>query len=198
MALVTLPSSPAPMSASWSLGDPGGVQRGAIGGSAQRVNRLGARWRYAVSLPPMTPSDARIWAAALARGLRNGVSYKVSQPTTPTGSPGSIAIAGAGQTGDSIDVDGGTPGYVVKQGQWLNIATSPRSYLYQAAATVRLDSSGEGTIEIEPPLRAVPNDNDVLNLGVPVIEGLLDMPPEWAIDANLLVQGITFTIEEVR
>jgi hypothetical protein len=146
----------------------------------------------------MTHADARIWASALTRGLRNGVSYAIHQPTTPTGSPGSILIAGAGQTGDSIDVDGGTPGYVVRQGQWLNIETSPRKYLYQAAASVRLDGSGEGTIELEPLLRAIPNDDDAVSLGAPVVEGLLDMPPMWTLDANLLVQGITFAIEEVR
>jgi hypothetical protein len=197
MALVTLPATPGPRSVSWSLRDPGGTLQGPLGGAAQRVNRLGARWRCEVTLPAMTPGEAREWAAALARGLRYGVVWSVRQVGTPVGLPGSPLINGADQAGDSIVVDGARAGYSVAAGQWLNISTGGRKYLYQAAAYAKL-TGGAGTIEIEPPLRAVPADNDPVTLALPVIEGLLVDAPSWAIDANRLVNGITFAIEEVR
>jgi hypothetical protein len=182
----------------WSLDDPGGTRRGAVGGSAQRINRNGARWRVEVTLPPMRPAQAREWAAALIRGLRTGVSWNIRQVTTPTGSPGAVLVNGADQAGNSLIVDGGTPGFVLRQGQWFNITTGARKYLYQAASTLRLDASGAGTIELEPTLRAIPADNDPLTIAAPVIEGLLVDVPEWAIDAGRLVRGLTFAIEEVR
>ena len=192
--MIILPSYPGPRQISWSLTDFGGNQLGVLGGSAQRVNRLGARWRCEVELPPMNPADARIWTAALSRGLREGVSWKIRQPETPTGSPGAVLVNGAGQAGGVLIVDGGTPGHVVKAGQWASILTGGRRYLYQIAATARL--SGSVTLQLEPLLRRVPADNDPVELGAPVIEGLLESAPGWTIDAGRLVQGFAFVIEE--
>lgn len=199
MSLITLPLAPGPQAVAWTPWPAiDGTQRGVIGGSAQRVNRLGTRWRCDVSLPPMRPDLARQWAAALTRGMRLGVSYKIRQVTTPAGAPGAVLVAGADQAGNALAVDGGTPGYIVRQGQWFNVTTGGRKYLYQAAETTRLNASGAGTIELEPKLRAVPADNDPVTLGAPVIEGLLVDVPEWAIDAGRMVRGLSFAIEEVR
>lgn len=194
--MITLPSTPGPRSMTWSLVEFGGVQQGPLGGSAQRVNRLGSRWRCEIELPPMTPADARIWAAALSRGLREGVSWAVRQVGTPNGSPGPVLVAGAGQAGASLAVDGGTRGYVARAGQWCSIQTGGRRYLHQIAAPVQFSSSGTATLELEPLLRRSPADNAAVELAAPVIEGLLDGPPGWTIDAGRLVRGLTFAIEE--
>lgn len=198
MTLVSLPLNPGPSALAWELVDFGSTESGPLGGAAQRVNRLGSRWRCTVTLPPMHPLLAREWAAALARGLRNGVSWRIRQVSTPTGSPGSVLVAGGSQAGDSLDVDGGTAGYVARIGQWASILTGGQRYLYQLAASTQLDGTGTGTLELEPPLRVEPADNDPVELGAPVIEGLLVAPPGWSIDANRLVNGISFTIEESR
>lgn len=197
MALVALPSTPSPAAISWELVDFGGTQQGPLGGAAQRVNRLGNRWRYTVTMPPMTMTDARIWTAALTRGLRNGVSYQVLQPDTPTGTTGTPLVNGAGQTGAAIVVDSARAGYSVAAGQWLSILTGGRRYLYMAAAYVKL-AGGAGTIQIDPPLRATPADNDPVELAAPVIEGLLSAAPGWGVDVDQVARGIAFTIEEVR
>jgi hypothetical protein len=195
--MIALPSTPGPRSVGWSLVDFGGVQQGALGGAAQRVNRLGARWRCEIELPAMTPDQARIWAAALSRGLREGVSYRVRQVSTPTGSPGTVLVAGAAQAGDALAVDGGTAGYVAKAGQWCSILSGGRRFLHQIAAPVMFSGSGTATLELEPPLRRIPADNAPVELAAPVIEGLLGTPPGWTIDAGRLVRGLTFTIEEI-
>lgn len=195
--MIALPSSPGPQAVGFSLVDFGKVQQGALGGSAQRINRLGARWRVEVQLPPMTPADARIWAAALTRGLREGVSWKLRQVTTPTGSPGAVLVNGAGQAGGALIVDGGAAGYVAKAGQFASILTGGRRYLHQLAASTQLSGTGTGTLQIEPLLRVSPADNSPVELGAPVIEGLLSTPPGWTIDAGRLVRGFSFVIEEV-
>lgn len=198
MSVTALPLNPGPVALAWELIDFGATQQGALGGAAQRVNRLGGRWRCTITLPPMIPSQAREWAAALSRGLRTGVSWQVIQPETPTGAPGSVLVNGGSQAGNALIVDGGTPGYVAKIGQWASILTGGQRYLYQHAATTQLSGTGTGTFQLEPAMRVEPADNDPVELGAPVIEGLLIAPPGWSIDANRLVNGITFTIEESR
>ena len=198
MSLTALPISPGPVALAWELIDFGSTQAGALGGAAQRINRLGGRWRATITLPPMSPALAREWAATLARGLRTGVSWRIRQVSTPTGAPGAVLVNGGSQAGNALIVDGGTAGYVVKVGQWASILTGGQRYLYQLAATTTLSGTGTGTLQIEPALRVQPADNDPVELGAPVIEGLLVAPPGWSIDANRLVNGLTFTIEESR
>lgn len=198
MSVIALPSYPGPSAVAWELIDFGNTQQGALGGAAQRVNRLGGRFRLTVTLPPMEPAIAREWAASLNRGLRLGVSWQVRQVGTPTGIPGAVLVNGGSQAGNALIVDGGAAGYVAKIGQWASILTGGQRYLYQLAATTQLSGTGTGTLQLEPALRVQPADNDPVELGAPVIEGLLDAPLGWSIDANRLVNGFSFTIEESR
>lgn len=197
MTLVTLPSTPGPRSVSWQEVDFGGTQRSALGGAAQRVNRLGNRWRMTFACPVMTPVQAREWASALSLGLKNGVSCAIRQVGTPTGSPGTVLVAGASQAGFDLDCDGFNPGYAVRNGQWLSLLTGSRRYLYMSAANVRADASGLATLSLTAPLRAEPANTDPVELGAPVIEGLLVEGLGWSLDPDRLARGFTFTIEEV-
>lgn len=196
--MITLPSFPGPAAVAWEPIDFGTTLAGGLGGASQRVNRLGNRWSCTVTMPVMTPAQAREWSAALVRGLREGVAWTIRQVGTPTGSPGSVLVAGGSQAGDSLDVDGGTPGYVVRAGQFLSISTGGQRYLYQSASAVRVAADGTATLELEPPLRASPADNSPVEIGRPVIEGLLADVPGWSLDPDRLARGFTFTIMESR
>jgi hypothetical protein len=198
MSVTALPLNPGPIALAWSLVDFGNTQQGPLGGAAQRINRLGGRWRCEVTLPPMPPALAREWAASLNRGLRTGVSWRIRQVGTPTGIPGAVLVNGGSQAGNALIVDGGTAGYVAKVGQWASILTGGQRYLYQLAATTQLSGTGTGTLQLEPALRVEPADNDPVELGAPLIEGLIAAPPGWSIDANRLVNGFSFVIEESR
>lgn len=195
--MIVLPSNPGPVAISWSLRDFGSTQQGALGGSAQRINRLGNRWRCDVTMPPLTPDQAREWSAALVRGLREGVRFEVLQPGHNTGAPGNLLVNGAGQAGSALIVDGGTPGYVAKAGAWANILTGGRRYLHQLAATTQLSGTGTGTLQLEPLLRVIPADNTPVELAAPMIEGLLAAAPGWGIDVDYLTRGFAFAIEEI-
>jgi hypothetical protein len=195
--MITLPDYPGPSLHKITPRDFGGNQEGPLGGTTQRVNRLGKRWRCEVQLPTMTPAVAREWAVDLERGLDEGVSWRIRQVSTPTGSPGAVLVNGADQAGDELIVDGGTPGYVAKKGAFFSLTTGGRSYLYKMAQSVQLSGTGAGTLLIEPRLRRIPANNDPINFGSPVITGLLSLPPGLEIDAGRLVRGFAFSIEEV-
>lgn len=196
--MITLPSTPGPAAVAWEPVDFGTVLRGALGGADQRVNRLGNRWRCTVTMPVMTPADARQWAVALTVGLREGVSWRIRQVSSPTGSPGTVLVKGGSQAGSSLLCDGFTPGYVLRAGMWLSILTGGQRYLHQCAANLRADSAGEGTISLDAPLRVSPADNSPVEIGAPVIEGLLDEVPGWSLDPDRLARGFTFSISETR
>lgn len=181
----------------WEVIDFGGTLSGVVGGSDQRINRLGNRWRMIVTLASMRPVEAEAWAAVLTRGLRTGVRMRVPEPDTPTGSPGDLLVSGAGQAGTALVIDGGTRGHVIRQGKWLSVLTGGRRYLHKAAVTLQLGATGAGTLEIEPPLRVIPADNAPVEVAVPMIEGLIE-PPSWRIDARRIAEGVTFAIREAR
>jgi len=198
MAIVDLPATPGPVDLQWQPIDYGGTLQGALGGEAQRINRLGNRFALTVTLPRMAENAARPWIAALMTGLREGVRWQLRQVELAIGAPGSPVANGDGQAGNAIAVRSGAAGYGVRAGQFLSITTDGDRYLYMAAADVTLNGSGAGSIAIEPPLRAEAADGDAINLAAPVIEGLLSQGPvPWTIDAARRF-GLQFTITEAR
>jgi hypothetical protein len=194
--MITLPNYPGPAEASFELIDFGGVQPGVLGGSDQRVNRLGGRWSMTVTLPPMRAALAEEWAADLTAALEEGAAMRVREPNAPLSPVATLLVAGAGQAGGTLAVDGGTPGAVLRKGKWFSILTGGRRYLHKLGAAVELDGTGAADLPIRPRLRVVPADNAVIEFAAPVIEGLLVTPPGWTIDRGRIERGITFTIRE--
>lgn len=199
MTAVTLPTTPGPRSVAWELVDFGGTLQGPLGGSGQRVNRLGNRWRAHIEMPVMTIAQAREWSASLTRGLRLGVLWRVRQPGFSPGSPGTPLVNGASQAGSQLDCDGFNPGYTARAGQWFSALISSQRYLYQVASTQMADASGVmANLEIEPVLRVSPANNDTLEFAVPYLQGLLDEPAGWGFEPDKLARGFVFTITESR
>src|SRR3546814_1410678 len=66
MAVIVLPSDPAPNGATPMLRDFGGTLTPFLGGPEQRINRLGTRLGIRVSMPPMRNGDnGRIFVSRL-------------------------------------------------------------------------------------------------------------------------------------
>lgn len=198
MASVELPASPGPASVAWEMLDFGGTLQGPLGGAAQRVNRLGNRWKATVTMPALTPVQAREWTAALVQGLRLGVLWRIRQVGTPTGGAGSPLVAGAGQAGFALDIDGMTAGYAWRAGQFISLLLSGRRYVHQLSAAGRAAGAGTAELPLEPALRVTPADNAVVEIGKPYIEGLLEDVPAWSLDVDRLARGFSFTITEAR
>lgn len=198
MSFVILPERPGPADIQWQYIDFGGNLPGGLGGPEQRVNRLGNRWACTVTLPKLEEDIARYWVAALTRGVRLGVRWKLRQRDLDLGTPGSPVINGDGQAGDMIDMGGFTPRYPLRVGQWFNHVQDDKHYLYKVSGPGDADGAGELTAQVEPPFRAEGMDGDVLLFGAPVIEGsLIGNGQTWTVDTAIQT-GLQFGIRERR
>lgn len=194
---VTLPSSPGFASYRPFLVDFGGVQKSALGGASQRVNRLGNRFGLEVQLPPMAAgATAMGWIAALNQGLQDGVICNWPQTGFTVGAPGGLLVNGAAQGGTTLNVDGGNSAYAYFAGQMFNITVGGRYALYQIRSQGALNGAGAAALPILPEIRRSPADNSALLITQPVIEGFLEGDGrEWTVDLARTV-GLAFTVIE--
>lgn len=165
-----------------------------VGGNRQRRGRKGDHYAGVFNMPPMVPDDASAWRGVLSAG--DTVLMNWPQPGLAVGSPGAPRVDGAVQLGSNLKLKGLTPGYVFRKGQFLSIVTAGRRWLYGADAEAVANSAGIITIPLEVMIRTFHNDNDVVEIVQPKIEGLADYDEDvWQIDDDGYV-WTSFTIEE--
>lgn len=196
--MIEFPDDIAPNGCTPTLVDYGGVLRSAIGGATQKIDRLGSRFRVELTYPPMFEADGRIFVSRLIRAKREGLRVEYPLLSVDQGLPGLPKVNGAGQTGFALAVDGLTPNYSGKEGYWLSIVRAGQHYLHNVSANFTADAAGVATIPIYPALRIPFLDNDVVHLGKPMIEGVVDGDEiGWQMS---LAHHIEFsvTIEEAR
>ena len=171
---ILLPARPALKTDKVHMLDWGGQLVPSLGGPVQTILRLGTRHALEFVLPPMrSEPDGRIWAARLRMAKLFGALLPFGQDGLRIGSPGAIVVDGAGQTGMSLKVRGGTAAYAIREGQAFSIVHGARRYLHFASAQTILDSTGKATVPIFPMLRIIPGDGDVCEFGKPMIQGSL-------------------------
>lgn len=195
--MIELPDWAIPNGAEAGLIDFGSFITPALGGEVQRIDRMGNRHRISITFPPM-PSDkkGRILVSRLKRAKTEGLRIEYPLLDFKPGAPGSPLVKGAGQSGTSLILDGFTPYYAIREGQWFSIETNGRHYLYSVNDEVIADASGNATISINPMLRAEPNDNDVCHFAKPMIEGFAqgnEFAWTMALERNI---GLAIDIEE--
>lgn len=195
MALIDLPDSPGPAKATPVPVDFGGTLPGLLGGPTERQNRLGNRWSIAVTMPALSLDDARAWSADLVLGVQRGVRWKLRQVGLVSGPIGAPRVAGAGQMGFALDVDGFDPGASWAKGAFVSVISGGRRYLHKLAAAGFADGAGAGTLNFTEALRIVPADDDAIDFA-PSIEGLLSVDGGVEINEARLGSPFGFTIEE--
>ncbi len=172
--------------------------RSPLDGTVQTLELTGARWQANYELPPMTRAQAAAWTAFLTDLLGSAGRFYGFDPDarTPRGSAlGSPQVAGAGQSGKSLFVDG-----------WSELETGlllPGDYfevngeLKMVTAQVDSDSGSEALVTFTPPLRASPADNAPLTTGNPKATMMLvdDKQAIWNAD-RASVYGISFSAVE--
>src|SRR3546814_6357232 len=83
MAVIVLPSDPAPNGATPMLRDFGGTLTPFLGGPEQRINRLGTRLGIRVSMPPMRNGDnGRIFVSRLLQAKQDRLLMDRSEEHT--------------------------------------------------------------------------------------------------------------------
>lgn len=171
---IFLPDSPGLKNAKHRLLDWGGRLVPTLGGPVQTLTRLGTRSSVEYTLPSMpSEPDGRIWGMTLRQAKISGVIAPFLQDGLIVGTPGAIVVDGQGQSGTSLRIRGGAPGYVIRFGQAFSIVHGGRRYLYFAAQQIALDTNGKALLPIFPMLRAITSDGDICEFSRPLIEGSL-------------------------
>jgi hypothetical protein len=179
--------------------DAGVEQRPSTGlGVRQRLERLGSRWALTVELAPVREGPEWLdFAVALLQARSEGATYAFPQPGLITNTPavGSPVIAGAGQTGSTLNLSGIGFAYQVRKGQFLSVTRGARRYLYQCMALTSA-SGGAAAVPIWPMLRASPDNGSAVELVTPVISGSVTRDNfSWEHGFTPLMP-LTFRIEE--
>lgn len=172
------------------------VQRAATGGARLPISYAGDHWAIEIETGALPVLMGRGLVGKVLNGTNTPVRVLIPQPGVDTGAPGSPKVAGGDQSGMSIDVDGVTPYYVVREGQFITIETdgSGRAYLVTAEAVA--NAGGQITLPIWPMLHVEPEDNATVEIAAPWIEGLIDEGGEHESGLIAAVTPDTFVIEE--
>lgn len=192
MAVLTLQTDPAPAKMAIAMVTAKNTLTPAIGGAEQELLRKGTRYALTFSMPVMTYVQSMEWDDLMAEG--DTVLMRVFQPGLVIPNPGTPMVKGAGQAGTSLTIDGLPNGYVIRKGQFLSVVSAGQRFLYRAKASAT-SVAGTATIPLRTMLRRPPNDNDVVEIAQPMIEGFVRDLGEWAVGVDRLV-GLQFTVRE--
>lgn len=194
--MIELPDGIMPNLAIPRLVDMGFVQQSA-GGSATRIDRPGNRMEVEFTFPPMPAEQARAVISRIMRAKSAGIRIEYPLMGEDQGAPGVPVVDGSDSGGRTLKLRGLTPGYMAKEGFWLNlIGPDGTLYLHLVSQPVQASAFGKATITPEPPLRIFPADGAIVNLTRPVIEGQLVSEPTWTLGLGDIVTGLTFTVRE--
>lgn len=194
---IDLPTSPAPREFHLDLVSASNVLRpGSRPGPSQKLNRTGSHWVATVAMPGMSYTEAMAWLARL-RAEADTLVLAIEQPGFNPGSPGTPRLKGGGQLGNAMLVDGLTPGYQGKEGQFLSAIIDGHRFAYEIRADFTVPGTGEYLIPVQPLIRRSLSDNAVVEIAAPKIEGYVSLPDgAGKITVDRLVAGLTFMLEE--
>lgn len=192
MAILTLPTDPAPAKMAVAMVSAKNTLTPAFGGAEQELLRKGTRYALTFSMPVMTYVQSMEWDDLMAEG--DTVLMRVFQPGLVIANPGTPLVKGAGQAGTSLVIDGLPNGYVIRKGQFLSVVSAGQRFLYRAKASAT-SVAGTATVPLRTMLRRPPNDNDVVEIAQPMIEGFVRDLGEWSVGVDRLV-GLQFTVRE--
>jgi hypothetical protein len=174
----------------------GQSQRPSSGGQAFRVDRLGNRWAFMCTTPPMPiEPDGRIWQTEFNLAERFGGTVRIKQPNFVAGPLGNPTVAADTASGRTVPLTGLTPSSVIRRGQFVSIVSDGRRYLDRVTEQVVADSGGEAEITTLFLLRVPLSEGDVVELGQPKIEGTIDITTPFDWSRNRLT-SCAFTITE--
>lgn len=189
MAVISLPSTPKPRSASLTLFREDTALRLMNGGEVIVVDQT-ALWRYSFNLPPMEEANGQIWASRLSQLSSLENTFKATPPNydgPATGYSGSAPVVkGGSQTGKSLLCDGVSLSTdVLKEGDYFQVG----SELKIATADASSDGNGDITINFEPKLRTSPADNATLDIQTPQATfRLMEPTADWALRLPMLFE----------
>jgi hypothetical protein len=165
----------------------------------QRQELDGARWMATYSLPAMQRAKAAEWRVffMLLRGSVNTFNAYDPDNLYPRGlAGGTPLVAGASQTGVTLNIDGCTPSALfLRAGDYFNVNSELKCITSDATA----DGSGNVTLNFQPYLHSSPADNAVIttsNCTCTMVRSD-DSQAAFDVNANGIYMPKTFTAYEV-
>lgn len=164
--------------------------------AVQTSGRKGSLWRVNMTFTNLFGADRAEMQAFLTR--LNGQEHRFylqdhSYTRRGTGG-GTISVKGAGQSGQSLLVDGATFSVTnyLRAGDYIAF----NNELHMVTADCNSNGLGEVTIPIAPPIRKQTNDNDLVDYNVPVL-GVFMLASKASWDNNPGINS-SFTIEAIE
>lgn len=183
---IALPALPRGTDVSQKLLRFGGDLKPGLGGPILRILRLGSRWQFDVSLPPMDLDCARAWLAVRAKSDAEGDTLRLTlKPMGPDSAAvvGRMATSGAG-AGLVISSGAG-----VAVGMTFSFVKDGHSYLHMVTGVAGAN------LTVSPLLRANPAGL-ALEFAAPAVDGFVD-DLSWTMQ-RLRFVGQSFTLVEDR
>lgn len=154
--------------------------------SVQTVEMPGARWRASFTLANLQEADTAVVQAFMAR-LRGRAGrftlHNFARPAPRGTATGTPLVAGAGQTGTTLAIDGLAAGVTLLAGDYFGV----NGELKMVVADATANGSGQMSVTFEPPLRASPADNTAITLVKPTATFMLeDDAMRWLTRAPVL------------
>ena len=134
---------------------------------AQAYKHQGEQWVMEFSLPQLTRAEAMEWIAFRNKLRGSYGTFLMGDPSgrLPRGATGgSPLVAGAGQVGYELDIDGCTAdvtGWLLK-GDYFQLGTGLTARLHQLVDDADTDGSGATTLHFVPAIITAPADNAAL------------------------------------
>lgn len=165
MATFTFPSTVRPSKVDWQLLSNAQAFKSPLSGVIQTLELPGAAWVATLTFENLKRSEIAELEVLImrSRGMSNRVWLYDHFREIPRGTGlGSPRVAGAGQTGTSLNTQGWTANQV---GALLTADRfSVNGELKAVITSVDVNASGLATLQFEPPLRYSPADNATITI----------------------------------
>lgn len=159
-------------------------------GERQAFRWPGEWWMLDFITVPCVRATAEEWLAFANKLAGAYGTFLMGDPSaeTPRGiGGGTPLVRGAGQTGNTLDIDGcppGTPGWMLK-GDYFQLGTGSTSRMYKLYEDANVDSNGRVTLQFAPALRTSPADNAALVIqAAKSVFNLDSNSVTWSVDIN--------------
>lgn len=195
------PSTPALAGITLKHTDIVGASRSPFTQEGQFYRHQGQILQGTCNLPPMLRAAAEEWLAFLLslKGQSGTFLMGIAGCDTARGAlGGSPLINGAGQSGETLAIDGASSGVTnwMKAGDWLQVGSGLSAHLHKNLTAVNTNGSGQATLDIWPRLREAPTDNAAVVVASP--KGL------WRLASNdvqydigtAMIFGVSFSVIE--
>lgn len=171
-------------------------------GASQFYKHQGEWWEGEVTFRVMRRADAALVQSFLAKLRGKYGTFLYGDPDAlalgKLGVGGTITVNGAGQTGNTLTVDGMTTSTngILKAGDYFQIGTGSSARLYMATENLDSNGSGQGTLTFEPKLKESPADNaSIISTAPKGVFRLSENTSEWRAGATNLYE-ITIAFKE--